>query len=105
MPIAFCAMLEAKPVRFTARTREAPSGDRAATVMLACVAEHSGAVARHCRHAFGEFERFVTHSGLIGPTKAGWSFGCLLMTVELTSRPTRLNCSCPSISWLRTSFR
>jgi len=29
----------------------------------------------------------------------------LLMTVELTSRSTRLNCNWPSMSWLRMSLR
>jgi hypothetical protein len=32
---------------------------------------------RRRRHAFGKLDRFVAHSGSIGPTKAGWSFGCL----------------------------
>ncbi|PBC23446.1 hypothetical protein CK226_09965 [Mesorhizobium sp. WSM4311] len=87
------AMPEAEPVRWLPRLCESERRALPALVKLADMIFDPSTLPRRRRHAIGKLDRFVTHSGLIGPTRAGWSFGCLLMTVELTSRPTRLNCN------------
>ncbi|TRC78487.1 hypothetical protein FJV80_24385 [Mesorhizobium sp. WSM4310] len=87
------AMLETEPVRWLSRLCKSEWRALAAHVKLADMIFDPSSSPRRRRHAFVKLDRFVTHSGLIGPTRAGWSFGCLLMTVELTSRPTRLNCN------------
>lgn len=88
--IAVGAMPATEPMGWPLRPREAERRAVTASSVLARVVLNPLAFARS-HHAFGEFERFVTHSGLIGPTNAGWSLGCLLISVALTSRPTRLN--------------
>jgi hypothetical protein len=103
--IAVSAMAKAEPVWLLPWSGKAEWRAFFTTFVFADVIFDPRPLARCRRHAFRKSGRFVAHSGLIGPTRAGWSFGCLLMSVELTSRPTRLNCNWPSMSWLRMSFR
>ncbi|WP_084018956.1 hypothetical protein [Mesorhizobium sp. LNHC221B00] len=40
-----------------------------------------------------DFQALERELGNANSHRAGWSLGCLLMTLEFTSRPTRLNCN------------
>jgi hypothetical protein len=75
MPIAVCAMLKTEPVRWLPRLGKPERRALPASFKLADVIFDQSALPRSLPHAFGELDRFVAHNGLIGPTKAGWSFG------------------------------